>query len=169
MIILGVDTAIRCTGYGAVKFNSLNDVEILDCGVIKNSPKLLHSECLRRIAGGVRELISAFDPEVVALEDVFVNRNIKTAMILSLARGAVITASAEADLPIYTYAPKTAKRAAVGIGTASKDQVARMMAAMFNLNTADIPDDATDALSIAICHGQMALRDQLSLTAKNRV
>ncbi len=169
MIILGVDTAIRCTGYGVIKMNSLSDIEIIDCGVIKNKPKMLHSECLRRIAGGTRELIKAYSPDSVAIEDAFCGRNIKTAMILSIARGAVITTSAEADLPIYTYSPKTAKRAAVGMGQASKQQVATMMAAMFNIDISNIPDDATDALSIAVCHGQLAMRSGIDMIKDNQI
>ena len=169
MIILGIDTAIRCTGYGVIKMNTINDIEIIDCGVIKNAQKLRHSECLRRLAGGTRELIKAYEPHSVSIEDAFYCKNVKTAMILSLARGAVITATAEADLPIYTYSPKTAKRAAVGMGQASKQQVAIMMAAMFKIDISQIPDDATDALAIAICHGQLAMRKELDLAEKNRI
>ena len=169
MIILGVDTAIRCTGYGVVRFNSLNSIDILDCGVIKNPQKLLHSDCLRRLAGGTRELIKTYSPAAVSIEDLFYSKNVKTAMILSLARGAVITATAELDLPIYTYSPKTAKRAAVGMGQASKEQVATMMAAMFNIDISQIPNDATDALAIAICHGQLATRDGIDLIKDNQI
>jgi len=149
--------------------NSINDVEIIDCGVIKNKPKMLHSECLRRLAGGTRELIKAYNPDAISIEDAFYCKNVKTAMILSLARGAVITATAELGLPIYTYSPKTAKKAAVGMGQASKAQVATMMSAMFKINVDEIPDDATDALAIAICHGQLAMRDELDLVTQNLV
>lgn len=169
MVILGVDTAIRTTGYGVIRMNSLNNIEILDCGVIKNSKKLLHSECLRRLSGGTKELIKTYSPIAVSIEDAFYCKNIKTAMILSLARGAVITATAELGLPIYTYSPKTAKRAAVGLGQASKQQVATMMASMFNIDVSQIPDDATDALSIAICHGQLALRNEIDLISGNLI
>jgi len=169
MIILGVDTAIRCTGYGVIRMNSLNSIDILDCGLIKNGQKLLHSECLRRLSGGTKELIKSYSPDAVSIEDAFYCKNVKTAMILSLARGAVITASAESNLPIYTYSPKTAKKAAVGTGQASKQQVAVMMAAMFNIDISQIPDDATDALALAVCHGQLAMRNDIYLIKDNQV
>lgn len=161
MIVLGIDTAIRCTGYGAVDFRSLNDIRILDCGVISNSAKLPHSECLRRLAGGVRQLILQFKPETLSMEDAFCSKNIKTAMILSLARGAVITIAAEAAVPVYVYSPKTAKRAATGNGSASKEQVAALISSMLGINIKDIPLDSTDALALAMCHGQVLIRPEL--------
>ena len=162
MIILGIDTAIRCTGYGVVAMPDLKTIEILDCGVIKNSPKLPHSECLRRIGGGIKELIERFNPEAAAIEGAFVDRNIKTAMILSLARGAAIYNCAEAGLPVFEYSPKVAKRAVTGTGNASKEQIAAMMAGMLAIEIKDIPRDSTDALALAICHGQIALKPELS-------
>ncbi len=161
MIILGVDTAIRCTGYGVIEMSSMRDIKVLDCGVIKNPPKMLHSECLRRLSGGVKELIDAFSPNVVSLESAFHGRNVKTAMILSMARGAVIATAATAGLPIYSYSPRSAKKAVVGTGSASKEQVAGLLAAICSLNVKHIPDDATDALALAVCHGQLAIRPEL--------
>ena len=120
MIVLGIDTAIRCTGYGVIDIKTGDDISVIDCGVIKNPRKALHSECMRRIAGGIRELITTYSPEVAAIEGVFFQKNIKTAMILSLARGAAITALAENNIPAYEYAPKKAKLAVVGSGMASK-------------------------------------------------
>lgn len=161
MIILGIDTAIRCTGYGVIEMRSLNDMSILDCGVIKNTQKMPHSECLRRLSGGIRELVSSHNPDVASIEDAFMSRNVKTAMILSLARGAVIAALAECGISVYAYSPKSAKKAAVGNGSASKQQVAVMMASIFNIDASKIPEDSTDALAIAMCHGQLALRPDL--------
>ena len=79
-------------------------------------------------------------------------------MILSLARGAVIAKLAEHRIPVYEYSPKTAKRAATGSGEASKEQVAAMIASLGGLNVADIPNDSTDALALALCHGTLAVR-----------
>lgn len=161
MIILGIDTAIRCTGYGVINMETINTVKILDCGVIKNSAKLPHSECLRRIAGGIRELIKAFNPEAASIEDAFCSKNIKTAMILSMARGAAICTAAEAGLSVYTYSPKTAKRAMTGSGDATKERIAAMASMMFGINIKDIPLDSTDALALAVCHAQLAFRTEL--------
>lgn len=163
MIIIGIDTAIRCTGYGVVEMSGVTRAKILDCGVIKNSDKLPHSECLRRIAGGMGELIARFKPEVASIEDAFYGKNIKTAMILSLARGAVITVAAQAGLPIYAYSPRSAKKAVVGTGAATKEQVALMISAMLELDVRKIPLDSTDALSLALAHGQIAMRPELKM------
>lgn len=158
MIIIGIDTAIRKTGYGVLEMSGTNVLKVLDCGVIANSPKLSHSECLRRLSGGIRELVETYHPDAAAIEGAFVSRNIKTAMILSLARGAVIARLAEFAVPVYEYSPKTAKRAATGNGEASKEQVAALIAAFGKLNIQDIPNDSTDALALALCHGSTALK-----------
>ena len=157
MIVIGIDTAMRKTGYGVLRMNSATDIEILDCGVIHNSAKLLHSECLRRLSGGIRELIEGYHPDVASIESAFVSRNMRTGMILSLARGAVIATLAENKIPVYEYSPKTAKRAATGNGSADKQQVATVIASICRLDVTDIPNDSTDALALAMCHGTLAL------------
>jgi crossover junction endodeoxyribonuclease RuvC len=157
MIILGIDTAIRCTGYGVIDMQHGGAINILACGIIKNPQKAPHSECLRRLYGGVCELAETFRPDHSALESAFYQKNIKTAMILSYARGAMMAALVNHSVPIYAYAPRRAKKAVVGTGTASKIQVATMIASMTRLDIDEIPLDSTDALAIAICHGQLAL------------
>lgn len=162
MIIMGVDTAIRCTGYSVIDVQSVTKMSILDCGVIKNTQSMPHSECLRRLTCGIRQLAETFKPDAVSIEDAFSGRNVKTAMILSLARGAVIAALAEKAIPVYAYSPKSAKKAAVGYGNASKEQVASMTAALFNIKVDNIPLDSTDAIALAICHASAASRPELS-------
>lgn len=158
MIILGVDTAIRKTGYGVVEMTTPSSVKVLDCGVIANSQSLPHSECLRRLFKGIGQLLETFSPDVASIESAFVNKNIKTAMILSLARGAVIASLAVRDTAVFEYSPMTAKRALTGRGDTTKSQVASMVAALGGLDVSDIPDDSTDALALAICHGSLVLR-----------
>ncbi len=160
MIIIGIDTAIRKTGYGVLDISTPSTVKVLDCGVIVNSPKLPHSECLRRLSGGIQQLVEAFHPDVAAIESAFACKNIKTTMILSLARGAVIARLAEMGVPAYEYSPKTAKRAATGNGEAAKEQVAAVIAALGKLDVKNIPDDSTDALALALCHGTLACRPE---------
>lgn len=166
MIILGLDPAIRTTGYGVVEMLPGRRAKILDCGVIKNTPQMPHSECVRRLAGGVRELINAFKPDCASMESPFVGDNAKTAIILGMARGAILTALAENSIPAYAYAPIVAKRAVTGMSHARKEQVALMMANEFAIAVSDIPDDATDALALAVCHGQKALLTQIDLLGK---
>ncbi|HJO94941.1 MAG TPA: crossover junction endodeoxyribonuclease RuvC [Victivallales bacterium] len=157
MIILGIDTAIRCTGYGIIRAEE-NSFEALDCGVIKNSKTISHSECLKRLAGGIRELISKFNIDAAAIEGAFYFKNIKTTMILGYARGCVMTVLAEAGIPAYAYSPKEVKLSAGGIGTASKQQVAVVMSSLLEIDISNIEDDATDALGLALCHANRALR-----------
>ena len=111
MVILGIDTAIRRTGYGVVRMEG-NRIHVLDCGVIKNAPSLKHSECLRRIYMGIKELVDAFKPDAASIEMAFVGKNVRTTMILSMARGAAIASASNAGVPVYEYSPKTAKRSA---------------------------------------------------------
>ncbi|MBR7127159.1 MAG: crossover junction endodeoxyribonuclease RuvC [Lentisphaeria bacterium] len=155
MIILGLDPAIRTSGYGVIEVNDeTREMKILDCGVILNKNSMPHSECLRRIAGGVAELIAAYKIDAAAIEEPFVGRNSKTAIILGMARGAFMAKLAENNIPIYSYSAKSAKKAAVGSGSAEKNQVALMMAAMLQIDIANILLDSTDALAIAMCHAQ---------------
>lgn len=160
MIILGIDPAIRTTGYGVIRFESISRFKILDCGIIANSPKLPHTECLRRIAGGIRELIGAFAPDCASIEDPFVGKNAATAIILGMARGAILTALAEAAVPVYAYAPTSAKRAAFGSGKATKAQVALLISAETGIGIERIPLDSTDAIALAICHARRVLRPE---------
>lgn len=156
MKFLGIDTAIRCTGYGIIDFLPTGNMKVLDCGVIKNTPSMSHSECLRRLAGGIRELIENFHPDSAVIEEAFVNKNIKTAMILSYARGAVMTVLAENSIPIYAYSPRKAKLSVSGNGNASKEQIALILSSMLGIAVNEIPLDSTDALALAICHGRIA-------------
>jgi len=153
MIILGIDPAIRVTGYGVIQVSG-RTVEILDCGVIKNTPKMPHSECLRRLSGGIRELLKTFSPEHAVLEDPFLGRNASTAIILGMARGAILAALADAEVTSFAYSPMTAKKSAVGLGSATKEQVAMMMSAQLGISVDKIALDATDALALAMCHAQ---------------
>ncbi len=161
MTVLGIDTAIRTTGYAVLRVPAPGKFEVLDCGVIRNSKELPHSECLRRLSGGIRQIVGTFHPDAASMESAFFHRNVRTAMILSLARGAVLASLAENGVCAYEYSPKTAKRAAVGRGDASKEQVASMIAAICGLDVSGIPDDATDALALALCHANASSRKEL--------
>ena len=161
MIILGLDPAIRVSGYGVIELSDGN-WRILDCGVIRNTPRMAHSECLRRIYGGVTQLIESFHPDYASLEEPFAGKNAATAIILGMARGAILTALANHRIPAYSYMPSKAKKAAVGTGSATKEQVALMMAAQFGIAPEHIPLDATDALALAICHAHLAGRPDLA-------
>lgn len=156
MIILGIDPAIRTTGYGVIKADPAagSGMEIVDCGVIRNKPTMPHTECLRRLAGGINELIRLYSPDCAVLEEPFLGRNAKTAIILGMARGGILTALASNNIPAYAYAPTVAKRAVTGTGSAEKDRIAFLLAAEFGIAVENIPLDSTDALALAMCHLQ---------------
>lgn len=151
--VLGMDTALRCTGFGLVDTDG-RQFRAVDCGVIRTSPKEPLSECLRRLAGGVRELAEGYAPDVVALEGGFFFKNAKTAMVLGMARGAVVATLTGMRLPIYEYAPRRVKQAVCGYGDAGKQQVALIVSQILKIPVTDVKDDATDALALAICHAQ---------------
>jgi crossover junction endodeoxyribonuclease RuvC len=155
MILLGVDTALRCTGYGVIEVEG-KQFRAIDCGVIRNPAKSPHSECLRRLAGGIREIVANFAPAVGVIEGGFFAKNAKTSMVLGMARGTVVSELATAEIPVYEYAPRRVKQAVVGYGNASKGDMAITIARMMGLDVNDIPDDATDALGVALCHALTA-------------
>lgn len=165
MIVLGIDTALRTTGYGLIRLEK-GHFSVLDCGVIANKSSLKHAECLRRIFLGIRELIESYHPDAASMEAAFANKNIRTTMLLSMARGAAAASAAVCGIPVFEYSPKTAKRAAVGMGTAAKEQVASVLAAMCSLEVSRIPNDATDALALAVCHANIVSRPELAGMAK---
>jgi crossover junction endodeoxyribonuclease RuvC len=149
--LLGVDTALRTTGFGLVDCQG-NRMTAVDCGIITTTARQPLSECLRRLAGGVRELVATYAPNEAVLEGAFFSRNVRTAMMLGSARGAVIAALAELQIPIYEYAPRRVKQSVCGFGNASKPQVALLVAHLLHIEVDRLPDDATDALALAICH-----------------
>ena len=157
--VLGIDSALRTTGYGLIDSDG-RSYRVIDCGVIKTTSDEPLSECLRRLAGGTRELVEKYAPDVAAIEGGFFSKNAKTAMVLGAARGAVIAALAQLAIPMYEYAPRRIKQAVCGYGNASKEQIALLVAQLLQISVDKVPDDATDALAVAICHAQTATSAQ---------
>lgn len=149
--ILGVDTALRNTGFGVIDKTG-KKLDVVDCGIIKTHRKAPLSKCLVRLGGGMRELAEQYSPDIASIEGAFYFRNAKTAMLLGSARGAVIATLAELSIPMYEYSPRRTKQAVCGYGNASKEQVAVLVARLLHIDTDSVPDDATDALALAICH-----------------
>jgi len=157
--VLGVDPALRCTGYGVIETDGRTH-RALDCGVVSTPQSRPLSECLRRLGGGITELIDAYQPAMGAIEGGFFARNAKTAMLLGSARGVVIAALATRDVPVYEYAPRRIKQAVCGYGNASKEQIAVVMSQLLGVDVGDLRSDATDALAIAICHSHTYFTNQ---------
>ena len=150
--VLGVDTSLRCSGVGVIK-GTRHKSRALTFGIIKNSPKLSHSDCLLEIHRTIRDLIEKYQPDAISIEGIFYSKNPKTAMILGQARGVVLLAAAEAAIPIHEYAPRLVKKSMVGTGSADKSQVAQMVMRILSLSEEPSPD-AADALGIALTHLQ---------------
>jgi len=150
MRVLGIDTALRSTGVAVVEGRG-NRFQAVEYGRICNAPGLALSECLRRLDGGVQEIIQRTRPEAAAVEDIFFCKNARTAMTLGAARGVVIAACARAGLQVYQYPPRRVKQAVVGFGGADKSQVRKMVMTLLALRQ-EPQEDAGDALAIALCH-----------------
>ena len=150
MTILGIDTSLRSTGYGVLVAEG-SRLRCVTCGNIPNKASLPLTACLRAIHAKVTELIAEHKPDVMAIESVIYGKNAGTMLVLGEARGAVLTAAADAELPVYEYEPRRMKKALCGNGLAEKEQIQRMVKTLLGL--AELPqNDAADALGLAICH-----------------
>jgi len=149
--ILGVDPGSQITGYGLIDLTGGHS-RYVDCGCIRTSSEQALAQRLRIIFTGIRDLIVAYQPAEMAIEQVFMHRNADSALKLGQARGAAICAGVMADLPVSEYAPRVIKQAVVGGGAAAKTQVQHMICALLNLSTPP-QADAADALAVALCHG----------------
>jgi len=151
MRILGIDCGSERTGFGIVDSDGRTHT-LVDHGVIQTSPKTPFEQRLQQIAGGLRQSIEAFSPEMAAVEEVFYAVNVKTAIKLSHVRGVAMLVIAEAKVTFAEYSPLEVKMSVVGYGRAEKHQVQKMVTALLRLPHAIDSQDTCDALAIAICH-----------------
>lgn len=150
-IILGIDPGTRRTGYGLIRLTS-NQIEPVDFGAILPPVDLAAPQKYLILFNAIEALIHRFRPSALAVETQFVYKNIQSAIKLGMARCTALLAAARNNVPIYEYAPKKAKLAVVGTGTASKEQVQKMVQLLLQLSQPPEPEDAADALALAICH-----------------
>jgi crossover junction endodeoxyribonuclease RuvC len=150
-IVLGIDPGTRITGYGVVSKEG-SKITAIDFGCIRPPPTLPIEQRYLAIFNGVDALIEKYGPFAVAVETQFVQKNIQSAIKLGMARGAVVLAAARRGISVHEYAPRKAKQAVVGFGGASKSQVQRMVQILLELSKLPEPEDAADALALAICH-----------------
>ncbi len=148
--ILGIDPGSRVTGYGVVD-SGYGKVVFVACGVIKTSVRFPLANRLNEIFEGINEVIQLHDPEVAAVEDVFMSTNASSALKLGQARGSAVVAAMQNGLGVFDYSAKKVKRAVVGYGQAEKGQVQQVIRMLLNLS-ATPSSDAADALAVAICH-----------------
>lgn len=154
-IILGVDPGTRISGYGVICIQNQNYIP-LDYGCIRPPLSLKLSERYLVIFDSIDELIEKHRPTVLAVETQYVHKNVQSALKLGMARAAVMIAAKKRGLAIFEYAPTVAKRAVVGYGRASKFQVQGMVQRLLKLPFPPEPEDAADALALAICHAHSA-------------
>jgi crossover junction endodeoxyribonuclease RuvC len=150
-IILGIDPGTRITGYGVIR-HKRHTFEPIDFGCIRPPPSLDGPQKYLALFNGIEALLERFQPDAVSVETQFVYKNIQSAIKLGMARGVTLLAAAKRNIPIFEYAPKKAKLAVVGTGTASKEQVQKMVQFLLKLPMLPEPEDAADALALAICH-----------------
>lgn len=151
-MILGIDPGTAVTGYGVVARRNGGGVVLRECGVIRTSSGRPLLERIREIYDATAELIQRHRPFVVSVEDVFQGKNVQSALKLGHARGAILLAAAHAEVRIAEYAPREIKKAVVGNGNASKDQVGFMVQQQLRLKNAPSPADAADGVAAALCH-----------------
>jgi crossover junction endodeoxyribonuclease RuvC len=151
MIILGIDPGTATTGYGVIE-RSGSKIKFVDCGVIVTSKSLPMPERLLAIYNQLNAVMEEYRPDSMATEQLFFSNNVTTAMHVGAAVGVVLLAAAQRNIPLREYRPAEVKMAVVGYGAAEKKQVQFMVKNLLALESAPKPDDAADALAIAICH-----------------
>ena len=162
MRILGIDPGIATVGFGVIDSNK-NVLSLVNYGVITTPANTSLSSRLERIYDDTTELIKTFSPDQIACEELFFNTNITTGISVAHGRGVLLLACRKAGVPVFEYTPLQVKQAVVGYGRADKKQVIYMVSRLLCMKTAPKPDDAADALAIAICHARSAT----SLITKN--
>jgi crossover junction endodeoxyribonuclease RuvC len=150
VIVLGIDPGTAATGYGIVE-RSGSRLRAVDYGCLETLPTQPPAQRLLEIHQAVTELIATHRPAMLGVERLFFNRNVQTAFAVGQARGVVLLAAAEAGLPVFEYGPHEVKMAVTGYGRADKAQVQRMVQVVLQMAVLPRPDDAADALAVAIC------------------
>ncbi len=158
-LILGIDPGTAVTGYGVVAKTGGGAVSLVECGVVRTSAGQPLAYRIMEIFNEVCDLIDRHHPGVMVVEDVFQGKNVKSALTLGHARGAILLAGALREIQIAEYTPREIKKAVVGNGNATKDQVSFMVQQQLRLKTAPSPSDAADGVAAALCYCVMgALR-----------
>lgn len=153
MIILGIDPGTVVTGYGLIETDGTN-FRAIDYGCIRPPSNLKLSDRYLVIFNALEELIEKYSPDAMAIETQYVAKNPQSAIKLGMARGIAVVAAKRRGMSVFEYSPSKAKSSVVGNGRASKEQVQGMVKMLLKLTVIPTPEDAADALALAICHGQ---------------
>ncbi len=154
MIILGIDPGLATMGYGVIE-SLKGTFRVLDYGVVTTPKDNTLPERLVQLEEGVKELVTAFSPDCVAIEELFFSKNITTGIPVAEARGVILLTAVKAlEGEVYEYTPNQIKQAITGYGGADKIQMQHMIQALLRLKSVPRPDDAADALAVALCHAE---------------
>lgn len=151
--ILGIDPGVAIVGFGIIDTDR-NKISLVQCGVITTPAHTQLSSRLNSIYLDLQELIGAFKPDAIAVEELFFNTNITTGISVAQARGVILLACYQSGIPVFEYTPLQVKQAVVGYGRAEKKQVMDMVKRILHLQDVPKPDDAADAVAIALCHAR---------------
>ena len=151
MTILGIDPGYAIVGIGVIEYIG-NKFKVLEYNAITTNAHTLTSLRLKTIYDEINRFIEKYKPDAVAIEELFFNNNAKTAIAVAQARGVLILSATDKGIPIYEYTPLQIKQSVTGYGRADKNQIQQMVKMILNLNVIPKPDDAADALAVAICH-----------------
>ena len=156
MRVLGVDPGTAITGYGVIETGNGNGIpglgRLLECGVFRFGRNNSLPHRLAELHNAIAQLIRRQQPAVLALEDAFYHKNVRTTLVLGHARGVILLAAQQAGLDIAQYPPATVKKTVVGAGGAQKGQVAAMVAQLLHLKHAPTPSDAADGVAVALTY-----------------
>ena len=152
MLVIGIDPGTAITGYGVVRQDEAGNLIAVDFGVIQTPAKMPMPQRLLELYRQLKAITLLHRPDSAAVEKLFFQKNVKTAISVGQGRGVSILALAESSIPISEYSPLEIKQAVVGYGGADKAQIQQMVRALLNMDDIPRPDDAADALAVAICH-----------------
>lgn len=150
--ILGIDPGTAVTGFGVVERRADRTLRLLECGVIRTKAGDPLTDRIRQVHDGVVDLLDRHRPHALSVEDVFQGKNVRSALTLGHARGVILLAGSLGAVPIAEYTPAEIKKAVVGLGSATKAQVAFMVMKQLRLREAPSPADAADGVAAALCH-----------------
>lgn len=166
MVIFGIDPGYAIVGCGVVRYER-NNFSLMGYGAVTTDKDTPFNTRLKQIYDGLTELLEKFKPDAVSIERLYFNTNQKTAIDVAQARGVIVLAVENAGIPIFEYTPLQVKQSIVGYGRAEKSQVQEMTRTFLHLDKIPKPDDAADALALAICHGHSSSSLILGLNRGN--
>jgi crossover junction endodeoxyribonuclease RuvC len=168
LIVLGVDPGTATTGYGVVRGDGVQPPTLIECGVIRTRARDPLAARLAEIHDGISELIARHRPDMLSVEDVFYAKNVRTTVVLGHARGVILLAGQQSQIAIHELPPAEIKKAIVGTGAATKEQVQFMLTRLLRLKTAPQPSDAADGVAAALACLMAAHVPRLSNAANGR-